>query len=657
MSIKNNAKAAKLLFHGFLFQTAKEYLAIEKWEAKRKAEGSPIKRSHPFTVKQIMSLIPFDRKFDKIFVDKLTTSYVLDGITNLMLPVYFIKVRKEGKLVYISLEAAEEMEPIEVLMREGALTACPSKNPHKSWRKDLRYEDSKFCADEEEKTAEEMKDIFDDFKLDTIIMGYAPKGEEYRVCTLNSNAVEADIVDRYRVQDGVEAEDLEWNLDEETEKEVVSIASKFPEIEYMDFSLTVHEGGFYINKIDVGRDMVFRTTLSEPIVKFISDRLEKRQEQRNFLSNTVNAFSIIKKYRQSYSSKKKGFVDYMERNWKRGLREDHKYKGTNNYEKKWAHSRGFYSWRIEQYGLTDENYHEFLSDYDYKWLRPLNNEYRKWLWDKLELYYVLSKFRDYLPKYYYHLIPRGGSLLVGKMWDCPEELASDASGVCELLREKKILAMKLTIGSHGDGFYKLTYDGTNFMANDEVMDELEFQAFINSKEDYYLITEYAIMHEQLLEIYDKVACTVRVMVMNRSGHDPVLESAYFRIGTSEGGFTDNVSRGGLQVLVDPDTGEYKDAEKLVDHQFISCRHHPDTGTLIEGFMPRWDEVKQVIKDVSNYISPLEYLGFDIVITDDGLRILEINTHQEIHKYPMYPQSVKDYFNHKLTLKKKGVKLC
>lgn len=51
------------------------------------------------------------------------------------------------------------------------------------------------------------------------------------------------------------------------------------------------------------------------------------------------------------------------------------------------------------------------------------------------------------------------------------------------------------------------------------------------------------MHSELRRIYSEVACTVRIMVINRSGLDPVIENAYFRIGTKSTGFTDNIGSG------------------------------------------------------------------------------------------------------------------
>ena len=49
---------------------------------------------------------------------------------------------------------------------------------------------------------------------------------------------------------------------------------------------------------------------------------------------------------------------------------------------------------------------------------------------------------------------------------------------------------------------------------------------------------------------------------------------------------------------------------------------------------------------------LEYLGFDIAITDDGFKIIEINIHQDLHKVAEHSEEFKAFFRGKLALKAK-----
>ena len=309
----------------------------------------------------------------------------------------------------------------------------------------------------------------------------------------------------------------------------------------MSYLLRLTDGGFYIMQVDTGKDLAGLTSFNDKTAAFIKRKLAHR---RSFVTAKQAAILCYRKMWELLA-RRHGFVDFMYRNWKRALRADKKDKLTTAAEKRWAHKRGFLSFRIKQYNLTDENYHECLSDYDYKWLRPLNSRYFKWVWDKVSLRYMFDDFSAYLPKYYYNLVRRDGKVTLLTMQDTPEGFSATFEDVLRLLREKGILALKQTEGSHGVGFYKLEYRDGAYLVNEEERSEEQMLAFLRSLKRYYNISEYIVMHDELRRIYSNVACTVRVMVINRTGFDPVIENVYFRIGTKKTGFTDNIGSGGI----------------------------------------------------------------------------------------------------------------
>ena len=55
------------------------------------------------------------------------------------------------------------------------------------------------------------------------------------------------------------------------------------------------------------------------------------------------------------------------------------------------------------------------------------------------------------------------------------------------------------------------------------------------------------------------------------------------------------------------------------------RAHPDTGVDMTGPVPGWGAVCGEILDMHRYLSDLDYLGWDVVVTDDGFRVLEVNS--------------------------------
>lgn len=316
-------------------------------------------------------------------------------------------------------------------------------------------------------------------------------------------------------------------------------------------------------------------------------------------------------------------------------------------QKLWAVKRGFYPFRIQQYGLTDENYRSIVSDFEYDYMCPLNDQYRELVINKLTAWYVLAPFRQYLPKHYYHLMRDRGVL---RLADCPRECSASLDGVICLIRSQGIVALKKTDGTHGVGFYKVEVAGDGFIANKEQYTEEQFRAFLKELDDY-IITEYVIMHPDIGRLNPDSVNTVRITVVNEHGNDPLIGFAFLRIGTKRSGATDNTGAGGMVCKVDVETGRFYDGEVLKNHIYEKSPFHPDTNIKTEGVIPHWESIKSGIIRICNYIPDLEWLGFDIAVTPDSFSIIEINTSQDIHKAHEYPSAINDYLFRKLKAKK------
>ena len=672
-----------LAFRGFSPEYAEEWFYLKS--IKKYALPNSIGVSH----KDILSLLPFDARIDKsllpsgektyqLFADRLSTRYALSRHRELTPEIYYALLTKDGErfiLPYGDAESLERSEKgiAELIRQKGCVTVRPSENSFAACETLYRFDgESFYIADRKVTEAELLQDLAG-LPEDTIVCRHIGSKLDFslRIATLNCGTPEL----LYAVLTGSDgSSERNWYTDNrelavvnadgsydggkidnfsDIVAEILKISSEFTDLEYMSYLLRLTDGGFYIMQVDTGKDLAGLTSFNEKTEEFIRRKL---QNHRSFVTAKQAAILCYRKMWELLA-KRHGFVDFMYRNWKRALRADKKDKLTTAAEKRWAHKRGFLSFRIKQYNLTDENYHECLSDYDYKWLRPLNCRYFKLVFYKVSLRYMFDDFSAYLPKYYYNLVRRDGKVTLLTMQDTPEGFSATFEDVLRLLREKGILALKQTEGSHGVGFYKLEYRDGAYLVNEEERSEEQMLAFLRSLKRYYNISEYIVMHDELRRIYSNVACTVRVMVINRTGFDPVIENIYYRIGTKKTGFTDNIGSGGIFAYADEVTGRFHDAEVIKKHIITPCPTHPDTGVKIEGVFPHWQEVRKVITDMCRYASCLEYLGFDVVITPDGFKILEINTHQDLHRYPTYNDDVHAYFERKVQLKKAGRKLA
>lgn len=307
-------------------------------------------------------------------------------------------------------------------------------------------------------------------------------------------------------------------------------------------------------------------------------------------------------------------------------------------KKKWALERGFYPGRIELYGLTDENYKNFMPDYNYFMLHPMNNHFLKWL-DKTTLKYVLNSngCEVAMPEYYVYVENNGNFTY---LMDCPNDINKDEDFLFNLLKKRGTLAMKPNSGTSGGlGFIKMEYRDGVLIENNKQIDMNRFLEIRDTMRNY-IVTEYAYQHSELAEIWPNSECTLRVIMAKTPRENHFIDDEWFcvlalaRFGTSISGGASNMSAGGIGVGFDYETGKYtgacvRERKYCPDGNWI-LESHPDTKVRwSENGLPNWPYTKKMIEKVCKHISSLEYLGLDIIITQDGMKICEINSHPGI----------------------------
>ena len=433
--------------------------------------------------------------------------------------------------------------------------------------------------------------------------------------------------------------------------DTLKMAAFVSEIEYFTAYILITEDGFVIDRFST--DPVLPDIAhSDKLNDYLLERLEKKRSSYKVTKErTWKAFRDKRFNRFVKHFCRPGIRPYMQKLWMRSVWDDFLHtKSTNIFQKIWCWRHGFQSFRIQQYGLTKENYKNFLSDYQYHWLNRINNGYQIWINDKTTTRYVMEPYKQYLAKYYYDIIKMSGETCIKALQDIPEGFEASFDGIFKLLRQEKLLALKPSAGTHGDGFYRMEYADGKYLINGKEMTEDEIVGMISGFKSVYVITEYLFMHHELKKIYPNAVNTIRVAVVNQSAYEPKIMQTYMRIGSSKSGFTDNVGYGGICAKIDTATGRYYCPEQLRDHKFTPCPKHPDTGVEIEGIVPNWDYMCEGVLNICRFMPELEYLGFDIAITDDGFKIIEINIHQDLHKVAEHSPEFKQFYQDKLKLK-------
>lgn len=322
---------------------------------------------------------------------------------------------------------------------------------------------------------------------------------------------------------------------------------------------------------------------------------------------------------------------YMVGNVLKDFKNDFKNENRVSLKQKiWAYRRGFTGSKIIEYGLTEDNYKKYLSDLAYYRLYPLNNEYVYWINDKITTKYILNAYNDYLPEYYFY-IDKGR---ITPIFDYKEKNNVTADTVMDLLKQKQKLAIKKEASSLGIGFYKAEYKQDEFYLNDEKYDEAALKGFLSTLNGY-IVTEFLDSREDIAKIYPDTANSMRLWVVKDGDKPAEVVYALLRFGTDNTGLIDNITAGGLFSVVDLSTGCFDYGYTKEDGVLKRQDTHPDTGVPIKGCFQDWGHMINKIKEIADYMYQLSWMGFDVVVTDDGFKILEINSHHSVTTYQSF----------------------
>lgn len=280
----------------------------------------------------------------------------------------------------------------------------------------------------------------------------------------------------------------------------------------------------------------------------------------------------------------------------------------------WNINGGYIGDQVALYKLNSKRKKEYLSEFDWYKSRYINGNYKFILNNKIVTTELLKQY-VYVPAIY--------CLKQNKAISSFDRDISSPSDIVKLLQNEKNLYIKPIDSGKGNGVVTFSYKNKKYYFNEEEVSKDKVIDYF-AKEKNYFVCENIFQNDYLNNLYDKTSNTLRLVTFK----DPKTEKfiLYFavqRIGTKSTIPVDNASMGGLIAKVDLDTGVLSSAKCL--HNTSEYDIHPDSKKPIKGVViPNWDEIKKEIVTLANKFPYLNFVAWDVLLTDKGMCIIEAN---------------------------------
>ena len=138
----------------------------------------------------------------------------------------------------------------------------------------------------------------------------------------------------------------------------------------------------------------------------------------------------------------------------------------------------------------------------------------------------------------------------------------------------------------------------------------------------FLLEEVVTNHDKLKAFHPKSLNTIRMVTcIDHKGEFHIVASL-LRIGSGNA-VIDNAKGGGMMCPIYPENGIIcGEAHDMSGHRY---KRHPDSGILFVGYqIPCWNDVLAYTEKLARHVTDARYVGWDIVVTENGLDVLEGN---------------------------------
>lgn len=307
--------------------------------------------------------------------------------------------------------------------------------------------------------------------------------------------------------------------------------------------------------------------------------------------------------------------------------------------------RGFKSGSYRLFDLGRNDPREYVSDLEVARARRINGAFGRILKDKLLFAPMLAPYAQ-VPEIL-------GLVERGTVYPLAEAGLTGAEALLERAAAGGVI-LKPATGNKGKGVLSVTQDpSTGLRLNGRPATPSEVAHKLATLDGYLIVArvQQATYAEQ---IFSGSANTIRIVTMRDPDNGEVfVPAAIHRFGTTATVPTDNFQSGGVSAAIDLETGALGRAVRFPTETGGELRWlaaHPDSRAPISGVViPSWAEVKETVTALVEVYRFLKYVGWDVVVSDAGVVIIEgnhnINLGLQVHGPLLRDPRVRRFFEY------------
>lgn len=267
-------------------------------------------------------------------------------------------------------------------------------------------------------------------------------------------------------------------------------------------------------------------------------------------------------------------------------------------------------WSWYRWGASDEDYVRF------EFYRKNSREKRRWLTSRLNNHYLVKRVLDknaidifdnkeLFDKQFVSFL-KHDILIIQEHTE--EEIK-------EFIEKYKTVIVKPSNGALGGGIYKLNFNDFDGLNN--LLDSFR-------RGDRLILEEVIVEHPDMQRLNPTSVNTIRVITMiDAQGIVHILNTVAM-IGADKG-CVSNTHSGGCLCHIDTETGIIDRIGSNVQGQPIL--KHPVSGIVLPGYqIPNWTGLKEYVTQLALVVPTGRYIGWDIVILENGYDVIEGNIH-------------------------------